>query len=395
MAANKNYYEVLGVDKNADEDTIKKAYWKLAKKYHPDLHPDDAASAEKFKEANEAYQVLGDAEKRKKYDQFGAAGVDDSMGGFSSNFDGVDLNTIFENLFTGFAGFDDFGFGGFGSAFSGRGGGRRPRPQGPAPGANLRYKLNLSFMEAALGCSRKIEYEKIVTCPQCKGSRSADNSAPQACETCHGTGQMVKKSQSIMGSILSYQTCPTCHGTGQTVKNPCPKCQGTGGISQQRSLTVNIPAGVEEGQMLNVSGEGDQSINGGENGNLFLQISIKPDSIFQRDGMTSYCEVPVTYQEAALGREIQVPTVWGYESYKLPAGTQPGDMFTLRNKGIPDYRNPKNIGDHKFQVTVEIPSTLNSRQKELLDQFESSLTPENYQKKKGFFEKIKQLFTGD
>jgi molecular chaperone DnaJ len=382
VAAKRDYYEVLGVDKDADSAEIKKAFWKLAKKYHPDVNKDDPQASEKFQEANEAYEVLSDAEKRQRYDQFGHAGVDTSgFEGAGAGF-GIDLEDLFNSIFGG------FGFGGFGS---GSGFSQSRRPTGPTRGANLRYRMNLDFLEAAFGVERKIKIRKDDVCPTCNGKRTADGSEPSICPNCNGSGQEQVQQQTIFGQMLTSRTCQRCQGSGQIIENPCETCKGAGTTVKDKTLLVTVPAGINEGEMLTLRNEGEPGRNGGPYGDLYIQIYIRPHPVFTREGNMTFCEVPITYAEAALGSEIEVPTIDGTIPYKLKEGTQPNDVFTIRGKGIP-YLNRHGRGDHKFRVILEVPRNLDVKQKEMLSKFEESMTDKHYEGRKGFMEKIRNMF---
>jgi molecular chaperone DnaJ len=380
VAAKRDYYEVLGISKDADSAEIKKAFWKLAKKYHPDVNKDDPQASEKFQEANEAYEVLSDTEKRQRYDQYGHAGVDTSgFQGAGAGF-GVDLEDLFNSIFGG------FGFGGFSSGFS-----QSRRPTAPSRGANLRYRMNLDFLEAAFGVERKIKIRKDDVCPTCKGKGTADGSEPTICPNCNGSGQEQLQQQTIFGQMLTSRSCQRCQGSGQIIENPCETCKGVGTTVKDKTLLVTVPAGINEGEMLTLRNEGEPGRNGGPYGDLYIQIYIRPHPIFTREGNMTFCEVPITYAEAALGSEIEVPTIDGTVSYKLKEGTQPNDTFTIRGKGIP-YLNRHGRGDHKFRVILEVPRNLDSKQKEMLSKFEESMTEKHYEGRKGFLEKIRNVF---
>ena len=391
MADKRDYYEILGVQKGATESEIKKAYWKLAKKYHPDVNPGDKLAEEKFKEANEAFEVLSNAEKRQKYDQFGHAGVDPSgFGGFSgaTTVDLHDLfNSIFGDLGGGFGGFSGFGQGGFGF------GAQSASPSGPMPGSNLRYRMNLDFMEAAFGCEREISIRKDENCDRCHGNGTADGKAPSTCSVCHGTGQVQRVQQTIFGQMMSAQTCANCGGTGVEIKNPCPRCNGCGRVKKTKRLSVKIPAGINEHEMLTLRGEGEPGFRGGPPGDLYIEVQIRPHPVFRREGMTTFCELPITYAQATLGSEVEVPTIDGPVPFKLKEGTQPGDLYTIKEKGIPNIRNQRQRGDHKFRVKLEVPRNLNNEQKELLEKFENSLNESHYKESKSFFDKLKGIFS--
>lgn len=386
MAQKRDYYEVLGLDKSADDAQIKKAYWKLAKKHHPDVNPGDETAEKLFKEANEAYGVLSDKEKRQRYDQFGHAGVDGQGfggGGFGGQGMHVDLQDLFNSLF------GDFGFAGAGF------GGRGARRQGPLPGANLRYRMNLDFMEAAFGTEREISIRKEDLCDSCEGTGSADKSAPETCQHCHGTGQVTRQQQTIFGQMMATQACGHCQGTGQQIKHPCRSCQGSGRAQKSKRLTVQIPAGINEREMLTLRGEGEPGERGGPSGDLYIEIQIRPHPVFSRQGNTSFCDLPITYAQAALGAEVEVPTIDGPVSFKLNEGTQPDEVYTIHGKGIPYIRRAGKRGDHKFRVLIEVPRNLNDKQKSMLRQFEESCNDSNYHQRKGFFETLRKVFSGE
>lgn len=386
MAQKRDYYEVLGVSKDADEKEIKRAYWKLAKKYHPDVNPDDKEAEEKFKEANEAYEVLSDATKRQQYDQFGHAAFDPSSfagaGGFGSgSFAGINLEDLFSSLF------GDFGFGGFTGA---NGSGRRQNA--PMPGANLRYRMNLDFMEAAFGTERLITIRKEDLCSTCEGTGAAEGGKPVTCPICHGSGQIQVRQQTLFGQMMSTQTCSNCHGTGEVIDDPCKTCHGSGRQERSKSLQVKVPAGINEGEVLTLRGEGEPGFRGGPNGNLYVVVHIKPHPVFTRRGNDTFCEVPITFAQATLGLEVDVPTIDGNHKFRLNEGTQPGDIYTIKNKGIP-YIQGKGRGDHKFQVVLEVPKNLTDDQKAHLKKFDETVTESHYQKRQGFFDKIRQAFS--
>ena len=380
MADKLDYYEVLGVDRNADEATIKKAYRGLAKKYHPDLNPGNAEAEAKFKEANEAYDVLSDAEKKAKYDQFGHAAFDPSAGG---GYGGG-----------GFGGFGDFGdigdiFGSFfGGGFGGFGGGSRERRNGPMRGEDISVRITVTFEEAAFGVKKDITYNRIQKCDTCKGSGAAEGSAPETCSACGGSGQR-RVTQRIGGvAFQSTTTCDKCRGTGKIIKEPCDNCRGTGYVRISKKLSVTIPAGIDDGERIVLQGQGSEGRNGGPAGALIIVVSVRSHSIFERSGTNIYCEIPITVAEATLGAEIEVPTLEGNVKYTIPEGTQPGTTFTIRQKGIPHVHNANRRGDLIFAVNVEIPRGLSEKQKEHMRAFADSCGNSNYSKKSGFFKKF-------
>ena len=379
MAENKrDYYEVLGLQKGASSDDIKKAYRKLAMKYHPDRNPDSKEAEEKFKEAAEAYEVLSDDEKRSRYDQFGFAGVDPNYGaGQGGGFGG------------GFGGFGDFGDLGdiFGSFFGGGGG--RSNANAPRRGENIGARLELTFEEAAFGCEKEVSIPRIENCSACSGTGSADG-AIETCSMCRGSGQ-VRTTQNFMGMAMqTSSTCPQCNGRGKITKNPCTTCKGKGKVRRTQKIKVKVPAGVDHGQSVRVRGEGSVGSNGGPNGDLLVEIYIKRHRIFTRSDYTVLCEVPISFAQAALGAEIQVPTLDGKVPFDLPEGTQTGTIFTLSGKGIPYVNNPRRRGDQRFTVVVETPTKLTKEQKDLLRQLDGTL--EETPKRKKFFDTIKDLF---
>ena len=383
MAENKrDYYEVLGVEKGATTDQIKKAYRKKAMEFHPDRNPGNKEAEEKFKEVGEAYEVLSNDDKRSRYDQFGFAGVDPNYGaGQGGNpFGGG-----------GFGGFGDFGdiFGDlFGGAF---GGGRSRQQNGPRRGENIMARVELTFEEAAFGCEKEISTNRIDNCPNCSGSGSADG-VIETCSNCRGSGR-VTVVQNMMGMRMQTQTtCPQCSGRGKIVKNPCATCKGKGKVRKNNKVKVKIPAGIDEGQMVRVRGEGNVGFNGGANGDLQVEILIKEHPIFEREYNDVLCEVPITFTQAALGADILVPTLDGKIPYHIPEGTQTGKEFILRDKGIPQVNNPRRRGDHRFTVVVETPTKLTQKQKELLRQLDSTLENNETPKIKKFFENLKDFF---
>ena len=380
MADKRDYYEVLGVEKSASAEEIKKAYRKSAMKYHPDRNPGDKEAEEKFKEIGEAYEVLSDDQKRSRYDQFGFAGVDPNYGAGQAGYGGG-----------GFGGFGDFGDLGdiFGSFF---GGGRRSQTKNaPRRGENVGARLDLTFEEAAFGCEKEVTVTRIENCAACNGSGSADG-VIETCGQCKGSGQ-VRTVQNFMGMAMqSTTTCPSCSGRGKIIKTPCNTCKGKGKVRRNKKILVKVPAGVDEGQSVRVRGEGCVGVNGGPSGYVMTEIYIKRHPIFERDGMTVYCEVPITFTQAALGAEIQVPTLDGKMAYQIPEGTQTGTTFVLRDKGIPMVGNPRRRGDEKFTVVVETPTKLSKEQKELLRQLDEGLDGKSSPKRKKFFDAVKDFF---
>ena len=381
MAEKRDYYEVMGVPKNATDDEIKKAYRKLAKKYHPDLNPGDKTAEAKFKEVNEAYEVLSNKDKRARYDQFGQAGVDPNFGGGTggSPFGGdINIDDIFNSVF------DGFGFGGFGGT-------RRANPNAPRRGGDSESNVTISFEEAAKGCRKTVSYEQIDLCPDCHGTGAHGGASAKTCPQCGGRGQVRISQRTPFGVVQTTRTCDRCGGTGKVVDNPCGTCGGTGRVRRRKSLEIDIPAGIDNGQVLNVSGKGDAGSNGGPNGDLHVGVNVRPHEIFERRGFDVWCEMPVTFTQAALGAEVIVPTIDGKVSYQLRSGTQPGDVFKLKGKGIPRLGD-RGRGDQYVKMTVEVPKNLSVKQKEILAEFDKVAEEKNYQKRRKFFDKIKNMF---
>ncbi len=381
MAENKrDYYEVLGVKKDASPEEIKKAYRKSAMKYHPDRNPGNKEAEEKFKEVGEAYEVLSDETKRQRYDQFGFAGVDPNFGAGAGG----------PGYGGGFGGFGDFGDLGdiFGEFFGG--GSRRGSAQNaPRRGENVMARLELTFEEAAFGCEKEVAAQRIENCAACNGTGSADG-VIETCQQCRGTGQ-VRTVQNFMGmQMQSSTTCPSCNGRGKVIKTPCNTCKGKGKVRRTKRVKVKIPAGVDAGQSVRVRGEGCVGSNGGVNGDLLVEIYIKRHPIFTREDYDVLCEVPITFTQAALGAEIEVPTLDGRVKFDLPEGTQTGKEFVLRDKGIPEVGNPRRRGSHRFTVVVETPTHLTKEQKDLLRQLDGTMdeTP----KRKKFIDTLKDFF---
>ena len=368
----RDYYEVLGVERGASEGDLKKAYRRLAMKYHPDRNPGDKESEDKFKEANEAYEVLSDASKRAAFDQYGHAGVDPSMGGGGAGFGGANFSDIFGDVFSDF-------FGG------GRGGGRG----GAQRGSDLRYTLELNLEEAVRGTTVSIRVPTLVNCEPCDGSGAKKGSTPSTCPTCGGIGQ-VRMQQ---GFFSVQQTCPRCHGQGKIITDPCTSCHGEGRVEEYKTLSVKVPAGVDTGDRIRLSGEGEAGTHGGPTGDLYVVISVREHEIFQRDGKHLYCEVPISYTDAALGGELEVPTLDGRVKLKIPEGTQTGKQFRLRGKGVAPVRGG-GAGDLLCRVAVETPVNLSRRQRELLEELRDSLEGDSSHSPKasGWFDGVKRFF---
>ena len=376
MAEKRDYYEVLGVSKTATDDEIKKAYRSLAKKYHPDMNPGDAEAEARFKEVNEAYDVLSDSDKRAKYDRFGHDAFDPASGGGG---------------YGGFGGFGgaDFDFGDIFSSFFGGGGGSRESARSRVQdGDDVGARVQISFDEAVFGCKKEISFARIESCPDCGGSGAEKGTKPETCSECHGTGSVTVRQQTMLGYMQTKRACSACRGRGKIIKNPCSGCNGKGRIKVNRKIEINIPAGIDTGNNVIRRGEGCSGINGGAPGDLIVEIHVKQDRIFEREGTNVFCEVPISFAEAALGAEIDVPTLGGgTEKFRIPEGTQSGTVFTLKGKGIPNV-NTKRRGDIIFTAEVETPKNLSSKQKELLRAFADSLGDDNDAKKKSFFGKI-------
>ncbi len=374
MAEKRDYYEVLGVSKGASADEIKKAYRKEAKKYHPDLHPGDKTAEAKFKEINEAYEVLSDSDKKARYDQFGHAGVDPNFSGSGGGgFDGFgDFGDIFSDIFGG------FGFGG-------------ARRNGPKRGADIRKIIELTFEEAAFGCKKKITLNKTEDCSACHGTGAKAGTSPETCSRCGGSGQVTTQTRTPLGYMRNVTTCPECHGSGKIIKEPCQTCRGSGKVRRERTIEVDIPQGINDGQTMQISGGGEAGTKGGPTGDLLLTIRIKKHEIFTRDDFDVYITMPITFVQAALGATIKVPTISGVVEYDIPPETQTGSMFRLRGKGIP-YIRGKGRGDQYVKVEVETPKNLSAKQKELLRQFDGTTEAKNYKKRNGFIDTMKEIF---
>ncbi len=353
----RDYYEVLGVDKNADEAAIKKAYRVLAKKYHPDMNPGDKEAEKKFKEASEAYAVLSDPEKRRQYDQFGHAAFDGGAGGAGGfDFSGTDFSDIFSDIFGDF-------FGGGRSS--------RARSNGPMKGANLRTSVRITFEEAVFGCKKEIDLTVKETCKTCNGSGAKPGTSPETCSKCGGKGQVVFTQQSFFGTVRNVQTCPDCQGTGKVIKEKCPDCRGTGYIPMRKRYSVDIPAGIDNGQSTRMPGLGEPGINGGPRGDVLVEVIVGRHPIFQRQDFNIYSTVPVSFAVAALGGEILIDTVDGKVIYDVKPGTQTDTKVRLRGKGVPSWRNKDVRGDHYVTLVVQVPDKLSHEAKELLRQFDA------------------------
>ena len=385
MAENKrDYYEVLGVSKGASDDEIKKAYRKLAKKYHPDMNPGDKEAEAKFKEVNEAYSILSDSEKRARYDQFGHAGVDPNYGagGPGGGFGGFDMGDIdLGDIFGSF----------FGGGFGGLGGSPSSRRNGPQKGESLRASLTISFEEAAFGCEKEINLNRTEECEACHGSGAEPGTTAETCPDCRGTG-VVRVQQRTGGfAFSSTAPCSRCRGTGKIIHTPCKACGGSGSVKKTKRVTVSIPAGIDDGQAISLRGQGNAGKNGGPAGDLIVAVHVKPHPQFHRDGTTVLYEQPVTFYQAVMGAELEIPTIDGKVKYNLPAGTQTGTTFRLRGKGIPELRG-RGRGDQYVTVRVQIPTSLNGEQKEALRAFAEAMGEDVPEESglKGFFDKHKK-----
>ena len=385
MADKRDYYEVLGVDKSASAEEIKKAYRKLAKQYHPDLNKDNPEAADKFREIGEAYGVLSDSDKKARYDQFGHAGVDGSSGGgygaggFGGFSDFGDLGDIFGSFFGG--GFSGGGFGGSSSS----------RRNAPTKGRDMRASITLTFEEAAFGCKKEVKVSRLENCSACSGSGAKEGTQPQTCSRCSGRGQIRTVQNTILGQMQTTTTCPDCRGKGTIITEKCSVCQGAGKTRVSDKISVNIPQGVDEGQSLRVRGKGDAGDNGGPNGDLYISISIKRHPIFEREEYDVFVDVPISFVQATLGCELEVPTLDGKKTQNIPEGTQSGTRFKMKGAGIP-YPNGSGRGDQYVTVNVEIPKNLTPKQRESLMKFADETNEKNYNQQKKWSAKIKDYF---
>ena len=375
----RDYYEVLGVQKGASEEEIKKAYKKMARKYHPDLNPGDKDAEEKFKEVNEAYEVLSDSEKKARYDQFGFAGVDPNFGaggggyGGGAGFDFGDLGDIFGSFFGG-------GFGG---------GQTRRNPNAPQRGESIRMNLTISFEEAAFGCEKELELDRYESCETCHGSGAAPGTSPETCPDCGGSGVIQTRRQTPMGVFASTAPCSRCGGRGKIIKEPCKECRGSGMVRRRRKIQASVPAGIDNGQTISIRGQGHAGKNGGPAGDLLVTITVRPHELFRREGTSVLCEAPITFPQAVLGAELEIPTIDGKVKYDIPEGTQSGTTFRLKGKGIPAL-NGRGRGDQYVTVYIETPRNLNREQKEALKKFAEAVGENNYEERKSFFRKFKK-----
>ncbi len=387
MAENKrDYYEVLGVDRGADEATIKKAYRQLAKKYHPDMNPGDKEAEKKFKEASEAYAVLSDAEKRRQYDQFGHAAFEQGGGGAGGfggfDFNGGDMGDIFGDI--------------FGDLF---GGGRSRRTNnGPMKGANVRTAVRITFEEAVFGCEKQLELNLKDECTTCHGTGAKPGTSPETCPKCGGKGQIVYTQQSLFGTVRNVQTCPDCNGSGKVVKEKCTDCHGSGYITNRKKIAVTIPAGIDNGQSIRIREKGEPGVNGGPRGDLLVEVQVERHPIFQRQDMNIYSTAPITFAQAALGGQIHITTVDGDMTYDIKPGTQTDTKIRLKGKGVPSLRSKNIRGDHYVTLVVQVPTKLNEEAKEYLRKYDEAVNgkinedKQEKPKKKSFMEKIKETF---
>ncbi|MGI6011988.1 MAG: molecular chaperone DnaJ [Ruminococcus sp.] len=395
MAEKRDYYEVLGVDRGADEATLKKAYRKLAKKYHPDMNPGDAEAEKKFKEATEAYGVLSDPEKRKQYDQFGHAafegGAGGGYGGFGGfDFSGQDMGDIFGDLFG-----DLFG-----------GGSRRRANNGPMKGANLRAVIHITFQEAVFGCEKELEIKLKETCTTCSGTGAKPGTQPETCPKCNGEGQIVYTQQSLFGMVRNVQTCPECNGSGKVIKDKCTSCRGTGYVTVPKKIKVTVPAGIDDGQSIRIRDKGEPGKNGGPRGDLLVEVQVARHPIFQRQDLNIFSTAPITYAQAALGGDVRISTVDGDVVYTVKPGTQTDTKIRLKGKGVPSLRNKNVRGDHYVTLVVQVPTKLNEEAKEALRAFDAACgnrpagdgkgsekkNEKRGEKKKSFMDKLKETF---
>ena len=389
MADKRDYYEVLGVDRNADDAALKKAYRQLAKKYHPDVNPGDKEAEAKFKEATEAYSVLSDPAKRKQYDQFGHAAFENGGGGGAGgfggfDFSGSDMGDIFGDI--------------FGDLF---GGGSRRRPNnGPTKGANLRARVNITFEEAVFGCDKELEITLKDECTTCHGTGAKPGTSPVTCPRCNGEGQIVYTQQSMFGKVRNVQTCPDCHGTGKIIKEKCSACRGTGYTSSRKKIQVSVPAGIDNGQSIRIREKGEPGVNGGPRGDLLVEVNVARHPIFQRQDMNIFSTAPITYAQAALGGDVKISTVDGDVVYTVKPGTQTDTRIRLKGKGVPSLRNKNIRGDHYVTLVVQVPTGLNEEAKEALRRFDEacgnrpaeSKGDGSEKKKKSFMDKLKETF---
>jgi molecular chaperone DnaJ len=383
MADKRDYYEVLGLHKGATGDEIKKAFRKKAMQYHPDKNPGDKQAEEAFKEVNEAYGILSDSEKKDRYDRFGHAGVDPNAGfggagagGFGGvEFDFGDIGDIFGSFFGG-----------------GMGGGSSRRRNMPRKGQNLQVALHITFNEAAFGTAKKVKLKKMAECPSCHGTGAENGTAKKTCQACGGSGQVHTQQNTPFGAFSSVNTCSVCHGTGEVIETPCKECGGSGRIRVESTVSVDIPAGIDDGMAITIPGEGEPGTNGGPPGDLYVIISVAKHKLFTRDGDDLWLEIPITFDQAALGTSITVPTLSEKVQYKVPPGTQPDTIFRLKGKGVKHLRGNKH--GHLFvRVKLEVPTKLSADQKKALKELATKVGPEAYSRRKSFADAVKELFS--
>ena len=378
MADKRDYYEVLGVDRNADDATLKKAYRKLAKKYHPDMNPGDKEAEAKFKEATEAYGVLSDPDKRRQYDQFGHAAFENGGGG-AGGFGGFDFSGDMGDIFGDI----------FGDLFGG--GGRRRANNGPMKGANLRAAVNIMFQEAITGCEKELEITLKDPCTKCNGTGAKPGTSPETCPKCNGSGQVVMTQQSMFGMVRNVTVCPDCQGTGKIIREKCPDCRGTGFTSSRKKIQVSVPAGIDDGQSIRIRDKGEPGTNGGPRGDLLVEVRVARHAIFQREDMNIFSTADISFAQAALGGTIRIPTVDGDVEYEVKPGTQPNTRIRLKGKGVPSLRNRNVRGDHYVTLNLKVPTSLSNESKEALRKFDETLGGSGT-KKKSFKEKLKETF---
>ncbi len=383
LAEKRDYYGILGIERNASDADIKKAYRKLAKMYHPDMNPGDDSVDQKFKEATEAYEVLSDAAKRGQYDQFGHAAFQNGGGGagFGGGFDFSDVGDIFGDI--------------FGDFFGGGGSSRGRNPNAPTRGASLKTSVTLEFEEAVFGVEKEIELTTSEPCEDCSGTGAKKGTHPETCSQCKGSGQVRYNQQTMFGNITSVKTCHTCSGTGKIIKDKCHSCRGTGFVKKRKTIAIQIPAGIDNGQSIRVTGKGEPGTNGGPRGDLLVTVYVKSHEFFEREGVDIFYTLPITYAQAALGAELEVPTLDGKVAYEIKEGTQTHTRFRLRGKGVPHLRNNKTRGDQYVTVVVDVPKKLDDKQKELLKEFADTFgdeAPIKDGKKKKWFDKVMDAF---
>lgn len=376
----RDFYEVLGLQKGASDADIKKAFRQMAKKYHPDLNPGDKEAEKHFKEVNEAYEVLSDPQKKARYDQFGHAGVDPNFGAGGGGYAGGGFGDM------------DFDLGDIFSSFFGGGGGRRGgNPNAPRQGSDVTATVIISFEEAAKGCKKQVSVPIVERCAACGGSGAKAGTTARTCPHCNGTGQEVRQQRTPFGVMQTQSVCSQCKGRGKIIDTPCPTCNGSGAVRKTQTVGINIPAGIDDGQVINIRGKGNAGVNGGPAGDLQVRVSVRPHPIFERDRFNIWCDLPLTYAQAALGATLDVPTLDGKVPLTIKEGTQPGDIVTLKGKGIP-YLNGRGRGDLLMRITIEVPKNLTAEQKKQLRALDESMGEKNYQKRRTFFEKLKDSF---